>query len=92
MNSSLYVGRVTHARKTPVEHRFVYPVLGLVLDPDELGRLNGEVRGFGYNRFNVVSVRDRDYLAGEGTVIGRNEGNRESGDQEIGNGIHEPNT
>lgn len=66
MNSRMYVGHVMHERLDPVPHRFTYPHYLYALDLAELPALDREVRGFGYNRFSLVSVRDQDYLRGEG--------------------------
>lgn len=68
MNSRIYIGDVMHARLAPVEHRFVYPLYWYVFDLDELPQLDREVRGFGYNRMNLVSIRDADYLRGAGSI------------------------
>lgn len=38
-HSFLYEGRITHRRRTPVEHAFSYPVCMLLLDLDELPRV-----------------------------------------------------
>lgn len=51
-----------HARLEPTRHAFAYPVYFLGLDLDELPELAGRVRGFGYNRAGLLSIRDRDYL------------------------------
>ena len=68
MNSRIYVGEVAHARHEPVQHAFAYPVYFYVFDLDELPALDREVRGFGYNRFSLVSLRDADYLQGPGSI------------------------
>jgi cyclopropane fatty-acyl-phospholipid synthase-like methyltransferase len=68
VNSRLYVANAMHARFSPVEHRFRYPVFTLAFDLDELPALDRTVRGFGYNRRALVSLRDRDYLRGQGTI------------------------
>ena len=68
MKSRIYMGEVMHARLAPVEHRFVYPLYWYVFDLDELPQLDREVRGFGYNRRSLVSIRDADYLRGEGSI------------------------
>ena len=60
-----------HARFAPVEHRFVYPVYTYALDLEELPALDREVRGFGYNRFNLAAIHDRDYLRGAGSIRDR---------------------
>lgn len=62
MNSSLYRGHVMHARLEPVRHAFSYPVYFFGLDLDELPALAEHVRGLAYNRRNVLSIWDRDYL------------------------------
>jgi cyclopropane-fatty-acyl-phospholipid synthase len=38
------------------------------LDLDELPALHREIRGFSYNRLNIVALHDRDYLRGTGTI------------------------
>lgn len=43
MNSSIYVGRVGHARFAPRAHRFRYSVMMFLLDLDELGSLANTV-------------------------------------------------
>lgn len=69
MNSRLYIGELMHARLQPVQHAFAYRSVTFVLDLDELRDLDRQVRGFGYNRFSLVSLRDADYLdAGPGSV------------------------
>jgi cyclopropane-fatty-acyl-phospholipid synthase len=68
VKSRLYIANVMHARFSPVKHRFRYPVFTFAFDLDELPALDRSVRGFGYNRRALVSLRDRDYLRGEGTI------------------------
>jgi cyclopropane-fatty-acyl-phospholipid synthase len=68
VNSRLYIANATHARFTPVPHRFSYPVYTFAFDLDELPALDRQVRGFGYNRAAPVSLHDRDYLRGDGTL------------------------
>jgi len=66
MNSRIYMGRVMHARKSPVMHRWVFPFYFYAIDLDELPELDRTVRGFGYNHWRPVSLRDADYLRGSG--------------------------
>ncbi len=69
MNSCIYRGRVTHARLAPERHAFSYPVYFFGLDLDELPALRGRVRGLGYNRASLFTLRDRDYLdEGAGSI------------------------
>ena len=57
-----------HARLSPVQHQFRYPVFTFAFDLDELHELDRTVNGFGYNRTALLSLHDRDYLRGEGTI------------------------
>jgi cyclopropane-fatty-acyl-phospholipid synthase len=68
VKSRLYIANAMHARYAPVPHRFRYPVFTFAFDLDELPQLDREVLGFGYNRPALVSLYDRDYLRGEGTI------------------------
>lgn len=62
MRSALYTGTLVHARRTPSENVFRYPVCFYLLDLDELAELDRGLRFFSYNRPNVVALRDRDHL------------------------------
>lgn len=64
MNSRIYSGKVMHARKSPVQHRWIFPYCFYAIDLDELEELDRTVRGFGYNRWRPVALCDRDYLRG----------------------------
>jgi cyclopropane-fatty-acyl-phospholipid synthase len=68
MKSRLYIGKVIHARLSPVEHRFSYPVYVTAFDLDELQQANRSITGFGYNHFNLLSLRDKHYFWGEGSI------------------------
>lgn len=65
MRSRIYTGQVMHKRFTPVEHAFKYQVYGYIFDLDELPFLSKSLPFFSYNKRNVVSIHDGDYL-GEG--------------------------
>jgi DUF1365 family protein len=65
MRSRIFNGFVEHARLTPAEHRFRTGVHFYAFDLDEVEQLDQQVKGFGWNCFAPVSVRNRDYL-GEG--------------------------
>jgi cyclopropane-fatty-acyl-phospholipid synthase len=64
----LYEGRVMHQRLGAVGHRFEYPVWNLAVDLDQLDTLSARSRLFGYNRRALVSLWDKDYLSGEGSL------------------------
>ena len=62
VKSALYVGTVMHARRSPHEHVFRYPVYMALLDLDELPTLDRRFRLFGWNRRAVTSFHDADHI------------------------------
>lgn len=60
--SSVLVGEIRHRRVRPKPHAFTYDMWHVLLDLDDLERLDREVTGFAYNRRAVVSLRDTDHL------------------------------
>ncbi len=68
MTNSIYVGTVSHTRLKPVRHQFQYPAFFLALNIDDLPELDQSVTGFAHNRFSPLSIRDRDYLDGNGDL------------------------
>lgn len=65
----LYWGKVMHARWRPVQHRFSYRVMSLLIDLDRLNEANRQSRLFGINRAALFSFHERDH--GEGKSLGR---------------------
>ncbi|MCH2134660.1 MAG: DUF1365 domain-containing protein [Phycisphaerales bacterium] len=61
MKSRVYRGQTTHERLEPVRHGFRYRIYWLGIDLDELEQLDRAVRGFGYDRWSLASIRDRDH-------------------------------
>jgi len=59
--SSLYIGTVFHRRVRPAVHQLQYRVFSMLIDLDELSVLDNRLRGFSWNRFNAVSVYDKDF-------------------------------
>ena len=68
MNSMIYAGRVIHHRSNPVKHTLEYPVYFFAFDLDELDELSKSILLFSHNRLNMVSIHDRDYLIGSGSI------------------------
>jgi DUF1365 family protein len=60
--SALYVGTVRHRRHRPAVNAFRYGVYHVLIDVDELPRLDAEVRGFGYRRAALTSFHDTDHF------------------------------
>lgn len=63
--SALYVGSVIHVRLKPRRRRLSYRLFSLLVDLDELDALDRRLRLFSLNRFNLCSLFERDYGAGE---------------------------
>ena len=74
MISALYAGVVAHVRTRPVRRRLRYRVAQMLLDLDELPRLDRELRWFGYNRRALFSFHDLDHGDGAGDLRGWVEG------------------
>lgn len=53
-----------HTRRAPREHRFEYGIFLACLDLDELDALDGRLRWFSRNRWNLFSFRDTDHFTG----------------------------
>lgn len=67
--SAFYVGKVTHRRLRPREHRLRYRVFWVLLDLNELDAIDRRLRFFSRNRFNLLSFHDRDHGAGDGLPL-----------------------
>jgi DUF1365 family protein len=67
IRSALYEGVVVHKRVRPVQHALRYHVFSLLIDCDALAELDRGLRLFSYNRFNVLSLYDRDH--GDGSAL-----------------------
>jgi uncharacterized protein len=64
----LYRGEVTHARLRPRVHRFRYSVFWMLIDIDRLEEAARSARLFSLGRFNLFSLRPRDF--GDGSETG----------------------
>jgi len=62
MNALIYQGEIKHARLSPVQHNFRYPVYFYAFDLDELPELASSNPLFGYNQLRPVAIYDKDYL------------------------------
>jgi cyclopropane-fatty-acyl-phospholipid synthase len=57
-----------HRRQQPVENQFTFPYYFYVFDLDELDDINACVKIFSHNEWNIVSIHDKDYLTGSGSI------------------------
>lgn len=67
--NQLYLAQVMHQRMFPVGYRFSYRIFNLLLDIDALPSLGRRLRLFSHNRFNLVSVHDRDHGPRDGSAL-----------------------
>ena len=57
-----------HVRSRPAKHLLRYPLYFYSFDLGELDILDKDLKYFGYNRRSIVSLWDRDYLKGSGSI------------------------
>jgi hypothetical protein len=69
LRSAVYEGRVVHHRFTPVDHRFTYPIVMVLLDLAEVGTVCGLHPLWSAERPNAVSFRRSDYLGDPGIPL-----------------------
>ncbi len=67
-SSKIYVGEVSHARLKPIKNIFKYPLPFFAFNLNALEDLDKELPLFSYNKKNVVSLYDADYVKGFGTI------------------------
>ncbi|MFS2324204.1 DUF1365 family protein [Brucella sp. H1_1004] len=58
--SALFPGHVTHTRLRPKGHKLAYKIYSLLLDLDELEALDGKLKLFSLDRFNLFSFYRQD--------------------------------
>jgi len=68
-HGALYIGRVMHARLSPVRHRFQYRVFSLWLDVDRIAETTAALRLLTYDRFGLLSFYDRDHGPRDGSPL-----------------------
>ena len=68
-NSKIYTGKVIHKRFKPKEHYFKYNVFSLLIDLNELEEINKYIKFFSYNKFNIISIYDKDHGDRDGSSI-----------------------
>src|SRR6202049_2815032 len=67
--ASLYFGKVIHARRKPVGHRFSYRVMSLLIDLDRLDAADRQSPLFGVNRAALSSFNEADHGDRDGSPL-----------------------
>ena len=73
-DAALYPARVMHRRHVKPIYRFVYRIFYVLVDIDRLDAIAARVRGFSVDRFNLASLRRRDFGDRSGNLRGWAEG------------------
>ena len=68
-NSAIFRGTVVHERLRPKRHCLKYNVFTLLIDLEELPKLNRLGALFGYNRPAILSFYDKDHGPTTGTAL-----------------------
>ena len=63
LNSKIYECEVMHCRLSPILNKFIYNIFMFRLDLDEIDALDKLTPIFSYNKFNIFSFFDKDYLS-----------------------------
>ena len=69
MNSCIYNGIVTHTRFKPIRHNLRYKTFSLLLDLDEVEKLDKKLSIFSHNKFNLFSFYDKDHGDRDGSSL-----------------------
>ena len=69
MNSCIYNGVVTHHRFKPIKHSLNYKTFSMLLDLDEIEKLDKNISIFSFNRFNIFSFYNNDHGPRDGNSI-----------------------
>jgi len=59
---AMYSGQVMHRRLFPVSYRFIYRIMNLLIDVDQLDEAHRNSFLFSVNRFNLLAFYSRDHL------------------------------
>jgi hypothetical protein len=62
LNSAIYLGKVGHRRLSPKSHSFSYHYMMLLVDVDELPRLDKKTRLIGQSRFRPIRIKLSDHI------------------------------
>lgn len=65
INHKLYEGTIVHERFFPRHHKLSYGFFQVYVDLDDIDSLASQSRWWSVEKFNLVSFRRKDYLAGD---------------------------
>ncbi len=68
-NSCIYNGAVSHTRFKPVKHYLKYKTFSLLIDLDEIEKLDKDIPIFSLNRFNIFSFYNKDHGERDGKSL-----------------------
>ena len=68
-NSCIYSGFITHRRFRPKRHFFTYKTFSLLIDLNEIEKLEKKINFFSYNKFNILSFYNIDHGPRDGSPL-----------------------
>ena len=68
-SSCIYSGSITHKRIKPKKHFFSYKTFSLLINLNEINKIEKNIKFFSYNKFNILSFYDVDHGPRNGKPI-----------------------
>ena len=68
-SSCIYSGFVTHRRFKPKRHFFSYKIFSLLLDLEEIEKLENKIKFFSFNKLNILSFYNTDHGPRDGSCL-----------------------
>ena len=69
INSCIYNGVVSHTRFKPIKHHLKYKTFSLLIDLDEIEKLDNQIPIFSLNKFNIFSFYNKDHGERDGKSL-----------------------
>ena len=68
-SSCIYSGQITHKRLRPKKHFFSYKTFSLLIDLNEIQKIEKKISFFSFNKFNILSFYNIDHGPRDGTTL-----------------------
>ena len=68
-SSCIYSGFITHKRLKPKKHFFAYRTFSLLIDLNEIKKIDKKLKIFSHNKFNILSFYDIDHGPRDGSCL-----------------------
>lgn len=71
MKNNIYLGQVMHQRLSPINYKFSYGVMSVRVDIDNLEESLNSIKLLSFNRFNLFSLKIKDFGARDNNITWR---------------------